>query len=117
MEHTKGPWNVSRTMIFAENPYGKDDMHIADVRGWGHLTGKGGGCGFPDKKAEQIQDANAALIAAAPDLLEALKLLSSPSCGSVSQTQEMMGWSVNDEIPKAERLKRAKKAIEKAEGK
>ncbi len=50
-------------------------MHVADVRGWGHLTGRGGGCAFSDDKAIAIQEANARLIAAAPDLLAAIKSL------------------------------------------
>jgi hypothetical protein len=84
MPHTPGPWRVSEyeCAVFADNPYGKDLMRIADVRGWGHLTGKAeGGCKFSDKKAGGIQDSNALLIAAAPELLEAcnelLKLLES----------------------------------------
>jgi hypothetical protein len=54
-------------------PYGNGPMHVADVRGWGHLTGRGGGCAFPEDKAIAIQEANARLIAAAPDLLAALR--------------------------------------------
>lgn len=41
-------------------------MHIADIRGWGHLTGKGHGAhGMNWDDAKAIQDANAALIAEA----------------------------------------------------
>jgi hypothetical protein len=54
-------------------PYGNGPMHVADVRGWGHLTGRGGGCAFPEDKAIAIQEANARLIATAPELLAALK--------------------------------------------
>jgi hypothetical protein len=72
MGYTKGPWEViNGTWVSAKNPYGHDDMHIADVRGWGHLTGKGGGCSFSEKKAVEIVDANARLISAAPELLNA----------------------------------------------
>lgn len=61
------------TGIFTEgDPYGRGQMHVADVRGWGHLTGQGGGCAFDEDKAIAIQTANANLIAAAPDLLDAL---------------------------------------------
>lgn len=42
-------------------------MHIADVRGWGHLTGQGA-CALKQDAAVVIQTANADLIAAAPDL-------------------------------------------------
>lgn len=60
-------------MIWAENPYGKGKMWVVDVRGWGHLTGRGdGGCAMPDEQAMAIQHANAQFIAHArtdiPDL-------------------------------------------------
>jgi hypothetical protein len=45
-------------------------MNICDIRGWGYLTGKGG-LGLPEEEAKKIQEANAALIAAAPDGLAA----------------------------------------------
>lgn len=49
-------------------------MRIADVRGWGHLTGKGiGGWAYSDDMAIGIQEANARLIAAAPEMLAVLK--------------------------------------------
>lgn len=74
--HTPGPWHVAKGSggyVFTDgDPYGCGQMHVAQVRGWGHLTGKGGGCAFDDDKAIAIQDANARLIAAAPDLLAAL---------------------------------------------
>ena len=70
---TKGPW--SQTMprsswITAPHYFAKDDLfHIADVRGWGDLTGKEhGGMGLSDSDATAIQTANAALIALAPSL-------------------------------------------------
>lgn len=74
--HTPGPWEVLKPVTTwiqtAGNPYGRGSMHIADVRGWGHLTGRGGGCAFGEDKAVAIQEANAKLIAAAPELLAAL---------------------------------------------
>jgi hypothetical protein len=76
---TPGPWRVLKAaggwIETAGNPYGRGSMHIADVRGWGHLTGQGGGCAFSEDKAIAIQDANANLIAAAPELLEAGEML------------------------------------------
>ena len=77
--HTPGPWTVIGPVgfVYADDPYGHGQMHVAQVRGWGHLTGRGGGCAFSDKKAATIQDANAHLIAAAPDLLAALKEVAS----------------------------------------
>jgi hypothetical protein len=47
-------------------------MMVAGIRGWGHLTGKGA-MGLPESEAVMIQVANSHLIAAAPDLLEALE--------------------------------------------
>lgn len=73
--HTPGPWQVSGhlgTWIqTAGDPYGYGGMHIADVRGWGHLTG-GGACNLEEDSAIAIQTANAQLIAAAPELLAML---------------------------------------------
>ena len=75
-KHTPGPWMVLREaggwITTVGEPYGHGQMHIADVRGWGHLTGRGA-CALDHAAAVEIQDANADLIAAAPELLAALK--------------------------------------------
>ena len=65
--HTPGPWRVTPIAIavFA------DQMKICDIRGWGYLTGVGG-LRLREDQAIAIQEANANLIAAAPELLEAL---------------------------------------------
>lgn len=62
-KHTPGPWVVADDVVFQIRA---GDMHVADVRGWGHLTGRGA-LGLPEMVAEDIQRANARLIAAAPD--------------------------------------------------
>lgn len=69
--HTPGPWLVQcpHSYIYAENPYEHGTMLVAQPRGWGHLTGRGGGCAMDEEKAIAIQEANARLIATAPDLL------------------------------------------------
>jgi hypothetical protein len=72
-------------------------MHVAEVRGWGHLTGRGGGCAFPEDKAIAIQAANARLIAAAPDLLRELKSMhggpgfSEPGCSACAAIAKAEG--------------------------
>lgn len=77
-----GEWRTDGygNMIWAKNPYGKGEMQVADIRGWGHLTGRGcGACGMEDESAAAIQDANGEFIAHArtdiPDLLEEIKRL------------------------------------------
>ena len=108
--HTPGPWKADKHayMVFAENPYKRDDMHVADIRGWGHLTGKGGGCAMPDDKAEAIQRANANLIAAAPDLLAELRYIANanPHEWHEETRSDFQAWAQN----------RARAAIAKAEG-
>jgi len=71
MTHTKGPWQYKQrgTQIWGRSVGGcrlEESNHlIADVRGWGHIQY------LPNGK--DVQDANGRLIAAAPELLEALK--------------------------------------------
>ena len=70
-KHTPGTWTLDSNgppSIWAKTKRG--DMKIADVRGWGHLTGIGA-LNLPEHDAIESQDANARLIAAAPDLLDA----------------------------------------------
>lgn len=67
-DFTPGPWKAEteyECAVYAHN----NQMKIADIRGYGYLTGKGlGGIGLPDEEAKKIQDANARLIAAAPEM-------------------------------------------------
>ena len=66
---TPGPWEHDGigVKVFAD----KMKMNVCDIRGFGHLTSKQ--CaGLSDAEAIGIQKANAALIAAAPDMYEAL---------------------------------------------
>lgn len=86
-KHTPGPWKVDQhcgTMIWAAgDAYRNGPMRIADVRGWGHLTGRSA-CAMSDDKAAAIQDANAHLIAAAPEMYEALKGVT-PLCDAINE--------------------------------
>lgn len=74
-KHTQGPWQYKQlgTQVWGRSVGGcqmiESEHLIADIRGWGHIQY------LPD--AEQIQDANGRLIAAAPDLLEALRFVMS----------------------------------------
>jgi hypothetical protein len=66
-----GPWKADGhgVYVFAEDEKGQ--FPVCDIRGWGHLTGKGFGArGLSDHEAKKIQMANARLLAAAPDLLD-----------------------------------------------
>jgi len=71
-QHMPGPWQVGYrgTTVMGASPNAK----VCDIRGWGYLTGKGDGAlGLTEDEAVAVQSANAALIAAAPDLLVQLK--------------------------------------------
>lgn len=73
MSFTPGPWESEteyECAVYAHN----HQMKIADIRGWGYLTGKGqGGLGLSSAEASKIQNANARLIAAAPEMFEFIK--------------------------------------------
>ena len=89
-KHTPGPWAALM----------QDPPTIADRRGCRVATS----CALPGQSAEE-QEANAHLIAAAPDLLEALRLLLEASDGLNGESE----WL-------DERLNAARAAIAKAEG-
>lgn len=64
---TPGPWECDEDACFiCQN--GDVLKIVGQVRGWGWLSKK-----YGDKKAFEIQKANGKLLAAAPDLLEALQ--------------------------------------------
>lgn len=64
--------NPYQDSVWARTP--KGEMMVAEIRGWGHLTGIGG-FNFPAERAAAIQDAHTHLIAAAPDLLHACRVV------------------------------------------
>jgi hypothetical protein len=73
-EHTKLPWHVEgMTLCVVSDHAPKGRMRVADIRGWGYLTGKGDGAlGLSEDDAFAIQEANAALIVNAVNNHEAL---------------------------------------------
>lgn len=78
-EHFPTPWHVdpySGSVYAADVP--KGSPRVADMRGWGYLTGKGhGALGLPETEAIAAQKANAAFIVKAVNnhdaLVDALK--------------------------------------------
>lgn len=79
-QHTPGPWVYDEDYIFA----GSIGAYIADV----HTDDMTSGRYVARKDADAIIDANAQLIAAAPDLLEALQVLVR-DCGAVDAGIEL----------------------------
>ena len=72
MSHTPGPWKVDEDGFVwgcCPGPAFMKTAHflVAEVRGWGYLQYRADG--------EQVQAANARLIAAAPEMYEALEEL------------------------------------------
>jgi hypothetical protein len=64
-KHTPGPWEFDgQSYIWSDMAIGK---MIAQIRGWGWLQKEG------EEEAIAEQEANARLIAAAPEMYEALK--------------------------------------------
>jgi hypothetical protein len=71
-DFTPGPWEADSEGIAIMGCNGQ--MKVADVRGWGYLTG-GGALGLSEDRAIEIQKANATLLAEAPALcMAAVKL-------------------------------------------
>lgn len=66
-KHTPTPWKAVPPM---NQIHSADGMFIAEIRGWGHLTGRGGGLGLSDDEARAIQDANGEFIVRAANCHE-----------------------------------------------
>jgi hypothetical protein len=92
--HTPGPW---RADDFGLIVWGPDNFHVADIRGWGRLTGESA-MRLPAAEAQAIQEANAHLIAAAPDLLELAKRVAA----HFENTDAPLGAAARALIAKAE---------------
>lgn len=66
---TEGPWKFNDYISVVSEKH-----KICDVRGWGYLTGKGAhALGLSDDEAVKIQESNAHLISAAPDMYDTLR--------------------------------------------
>ena len=69
-----GQWTCDNAGYIWSDSLKGGRTHLADVRGWGYLTGGGSGAlDLPSADAERIQDEVGALICVAPDLLAALE--------------------------------------------
>jgi hypothetical protein len=105
MKHTPGPWTVSKTNILTnegQRPVLQDREDPAHICFVTCQTDFKRGKGWQTECAER--DANARLIASAPDLLAALKAL----------------WDVAKDVPsvknRAELVRQSRAAIAQAEG-
>lgn len=82
---TKGPWAVGFRAYDVTAADGQ--MKVCDIRGWGHLTGKGSGAlGLSDEEGIAIQTANAHQIAASGALYDALQEMWDTSCTNATST-------------------------------
>lgn len=104
-KHTPGPWRYDKQSgyIWGKSVGGcgltESEHLVAEVRGWGHLQYLPNGA--------VVQDANGLLIAAAPDLLEALQ-------GMLSlEESDLRGY---DDTDVCKELEDARAAIAKATG-
>jgi hypothetical protein len=73
-EHTPTPWRKDEyaLSIYADN-VPKGPMRVADLRGWGYLTGKGhGALGLSRDEGIAVQEANATFIVKAVNNHDAL---------------------------------------------
>jgi hypothetical protein len=91
MKHTPGPWSpYEGDKVFVTST----DEPICDIRGFGWLTRK-----YGEQKAIEIQKANAALIAAAPDLLQAC--ISAMEVGEIKFESCVLSKDVKNKLQQA----------------
>ena len=105
-KHTPGPWSITNTIMGSVDPVTLPSSVIAPPYGSVDTI-----CVFSfmtKKKPHDEQQANARLIAAAPDLLAALRLLLD---GLQTYAPEFLHG-----LPKADYIRAARAAIAKAEG-
>lgn len=113
-KHTPRPWEIGEF----DEILGYDCMTCGIRSGPVVLDGSNYGqerCEPIEDAAKEMMIADAKLIAAAPDLLEALELLAYPSMGTIKGNGEThIGWQPGDGLTANERLAKARAAIRKA---
>ncbi len=104
-KHTPGPW-------IADMRHGSGNPVVTTENGWWIAET----CGPIDNRAER--EANAYLIAAALEMLAALKLFTSASMSESRPTrgESFIGWQKGDGLTASERVAIARTAVAKAEG-
>lgn len=102
-KYLETPWRMDAMgmSVWGRDKRDGSDSKIADIRGWGHLTGRGGGLALSEEVAEAVQRARGLILSAAPDLLEAAK-------------HAAMEWRLHGQLTDSCRVLEA--AIAKAEG-
>lgn len=92
MKHSPAPWKMDEQADKIWATDAKGAFPVFDIRGWGHLTGKGhGALGLNQTTALEIQKANGRVAAAAPELLSGLELVR-----SIIAEAAMTGFNCHD---------------------
>lgn len=97
MKHTKGEWNAKGSIVYSLES-GKD-VARCDIGG-----------------RDEETEANARLIASAPELLEALKVAHERVVAMEEAMKEGSPWAAEDQYLTDEACKKVRLAIAKAEG-
>jgi hypothetical protein len=101
-KHTKAPWLTENNFVYALNNNNENIFYLSVQAGWGDRTKK-----VALRTSPEELEANARLIAAAPDLLEALKLAKAWMSSAGVDSADLEGYRINkqfivDTIAKAE---------------
>lgn len=99
VNHTPGPWRVEADMR-SENPHWENGDEIEYLAGWNIISEAGEIVGIEGIIPSDNAEANALLIASAPDLLEALKLTYAALSG-VNMNMEVVESNARAAISKA----------------
>lgn len=92
-KHTPGPWIVQRSILGELEPFGPDGRHLLS-------------CEVADALPLKEREANGALMAAAPDLLQAL-------LGCMKQIEAFDPGGCRESLPGGGRLAEAREAVAK----